>query len=57
MLMVTYLFWTLLDALWFLWVQTLLAFVNFHVYHSINLKYPPILDPHLEALAAGDFDV
>ncbi|KAG6583585.1 Pescadillo-like protein [Cucurbita argyrosperma subsp. argyrosperma] len=32
--------------------ETLLAFVNFHVYHSINLKYPPILDPHLEALAA-----
>ncbi|CAK9312004.1 unnamed protein product [Citrullus colocynthis] len=32
--------------------ETLLAFVNYHVYHSINLEYPPILDPHLEALAA-----
>ncbi|KAJ1412155.1 Pescadillo [Sesbania bispinosa] len=32
--------------------QPLLGFVNFHLYHSINLKYPPILDPRLEALAA-----
>lgn len=32
--------------------ETLLAFVNFKLYHSINVKYPPILDPHLEALAA-----
>ncbi|XP_057505514.1 pescadillo homolog [Actinidia eriantha] len=32
--------------------QTLLAFVNFKLYHSINVKYPPILDPRLEALAA-----
>ncbi|KAI8009667.1 hypothetical protein LOK49_LG06G02432 [Camellia lanceoleosa] len=31
---------------------TLLAFVNFKLYHSINVKYPPILDPRLEALAA-----
>ncbi|KAK4369313.1 hypothetical protein RND71_013105 [Anisodus tanguticus] len=31
---------------------TLLAFVNFKLYHSINVKYPPILDSRLEALAA-----
>jgi len=34
-------------------MQPLLSFVNFRLYHSINLKYPPILDPRLEALAAG----
>ncbi|KAM0943638.1 hypothetical protein DsansV1_C13g0124301 [Dioscorea sansibarensis] len=33
--------------------EALLGFVNFKLYHSINLKYPPILDPRLEALAAG----
>lgn len=33
--------------------QALLGFVNFKLYHSINVKYPPILDPRLEALAAG----
>ncbi|PON41577.1 Pescadillo [Parasponia andersonii] len=32
--------------------ETLLAFVSCHLYHSINVKYPPILDPRLEALAA-----
>ncbi|OIT28838.1 PREDICTED: pescadillo homolog [Nicotiana attenuata] len=32
--------------------ETLLAFVNFKLYHSINVKYPPILDSRLEALAA-----
>ncbi|XP_057969849.1 pescadillo homolog [Malania oleifera] len=32
--------------------ETLLAFVNLKLYHSINVKYPPILNPHLEALAA-----
>ncbi|KAK9119796.1 hypothetical protein Scep_017889 [Stephania cephalantha] len=32
--------------------ENLLAFVNFKIYHSINVKYPPILDPRLEALAA-----
>ncbi|KAB1209128.1 hypothetical protein CJ030_MR6G015554 [Morella rubra] len=32
--------------------ETLLTFVNYHLYHSINVKYPPILDPGLEALAA-----
>ncbi|KAM7509172.1 hypothetical protein LguiA_019625 [Lonicera macranthoides] len=32
--------------------ETLLAFVNFKLYDKINVKYPPILDPQLEALAA-----
>ncbi|KAL8556251.1 hypothetical protein ACS0TY_003888 [Phlomoides rotata] len=32
--------------------ETLQAFVNYKLYHSINVKYPPILDPRLEALAA-----
>ncbi|KAH9617945.1 hypothetical protein KSS87_014258 [Heliosperma pusillum] len=32
--------------------ETLLAFVNYKLYHSISVKYPPILDPRLEALAA-----
>ncbi|KAK6159547.1 hypothetical protein DH2020_006861 [Rehmannia glutinosa] len=32
--------------------ETLLAFVNYKLYHSINVNYPPILDPRLEALAA-----
>ncbi|XP_020219449.1 pescadillo homolog [Cajanus cajan] len=32
--------------------EPLLSFVNFRLYHSINLKYPPILDPRLESLAA-----
>ncbi|XP_044503701.1 pescadillo homolog [Mangifera indica] len=32
--------------------ETLLTFVNFKLYHSINVKYPPILDPRLEASAA-----
>ncbi|EPS64320.1 hypothetical protein M569_10461, partial [Genlisea aurea] len=32
--------------------ETLLGFVNFKLYQSINVKYPPILDPRLEALAA-----
>lgn len=31
--------------------ETLLGFVNFKLYHSINVNYPPILDPRLEALA------
>ncbi|KAG9446352.1 hypothetical protein H6P81_012480 [Aristolochia fimbriata] len=31
--------------------ETLLAFVNFRLYHSINVKYPPFLDPRLEAMA------
>ncbi|KAL6961383.1 hypothetical protein U1Q18_039151 [Sarracenia purpurea var. burkii] len=32
--------------------KTLLAFVNFKLYKNINVKYPSILDPQLEALAA-----
>ncbi|XP_047311064.1 pescadillo homolog [Impatiens glandulifera] len=32
--------------------ETLLAFINFRLYHSVNVSYPPILDPRLEALAA-----
>ncbi|URE18840.1 Pescadillo N-terminus [Musa troglodytarum] len=32
--------------------EALLGFVNFKLYHSINVKYPPILDPRMEALAA-----
>lgn len=32
--------------------EALLAHVNNNLYHSINVKYPPILDPRLEALAA-----
>ncbi|KAI4383836.1 hypothetical protein MLD38_009632 [Melastoma candidum] len=32
--------------------ETLLGFVNFKLYHAMNVKYPPILDPRLEALAA-----
>lgn len=32
--------------------ETLLAFINYRLYHSINVKYPPILDPRLEALAS-----
>ncbi|XP_078179135.1 pescadillo-like protein [Carex rostrata] len=32
--------------------EALLGFVNFKLYHSINVKYPPILDSRLEALAA-----
>lgn len=46
-------FSVLLIKLFFFVVQTLLAFVNFKLYHSINVKYPPILDPRLEASAAG----
>lgn len=32
--------------------EVLLTHVNYKLYHSINVKYPPILDPRLEALAA-----
>ncbi|KAF7819534.1 pescadillo-like protein [Senna tora] len=41
---------TMLNFLQF--YETLLGFVNFRLYHSINVKYPPILDPRLEELAA-----
>ncbi|KAF8733807.1 hypothetical protein HU200_014657 [Digitaria exilis] len=37
--------------------ETLLGFVNFKLYHSINVNYPPILDPRLEALAAVLYSV
>jgi Pescadillo N-terminus len=40
---------TVIFSVW----QALLGFVNFKLYHSINVKYPPILDPRLEALSAG----
>ncbi|XP_031270863.1 pescadillo homolog [Pistacia vera] len=33
--------------------ETLLALSILNSYHSINVKYLPILDPHLEASAAG----
>nr|GEY45040.1 pescadillo homolog [Tanacetum cinerariifolium] len=32
-------------------LHTLLGFVNFKLHESINLKYPPIVDPRLKALA------
>ncbi|WCJ40902.1 pescadillo-related [Euphorbia peplus] len=32
--------------------RNLLGFVNCRLYHTLNLEYPPILDPQLEALAA-----
>lgn len=32
--------------------ETLIGFVNFKLYYSVSLKYPPILDPRLEAAAA-----
>nr|GEU73174.1 pescadillo homolog [Tanacetum cinerariifolium] len=31
--------------------ETLFGFLNFKLYESINLKYPPIIDPRLKALA------
>eukprot|EP00850_Spirogloea_muscicola_P021137 SM000238S08038 [mRNA] locus=s238:669:5101:+ [translate_table: standard] len=35
--------------------ETLMGFVNFKLYHSLGLKYPPVLDPRLEAAAADLF--
>lgn len=32
--------------------ETLIGFANFKLYYSLSLKYPPILDPRLEAAAA-----
>lgn len=33
--------------------QTLLQFVNFRLYHLIGVQYPPVVDPRMEAAAAG----
>eukprot|EP00245_Coleochaete_scutata_P015611 TRINITY_DN7041_c0_g2_i1.p1 TRINITY_DN7041_c0_g2~~TRINITY_DN7041_c0_g2_i1.p1 ORF type:complete len:638 (+),score=158.76 TRINITY_DN7041_c0_g2_i1:189-2102(+) len=33
--------------------ETMLEFVNFKLYHSLGLAYPPSLDPQLEEAAAG----
>ena len=33
--------------------QTLLQFVNFKLYHSLSVHYPPLLDSKLEEAAAG----
>ena len=33
--------------------QTLLQFVNFKLYHSLAVAYPPVLDSKLEEAAAG----
>ena len=33
--------------------QTLLQFVNFKLYHSLSVHYPPVLDSRLEEAAAG----
>ena len=33
--------------------QTLLQFVNFKLYHTIGVQYPPVVDPRMERAAAG----
>ena len=33
--------------------STLLQFVNFKLYHTLGVRYPPIVDPTLERAAAG----
>lgn len=33
--------------------QTLLQFVNYKLYHSLSVHYPPVLDSKLEEAAAG----
>lgn len=33
--------------------QTLLQFVNYKLYHSLSVHYPPVLDSRLEEAAAG----
>ncbi|KAI3913574.1 hypothetical protein MKW92_045521 [Papaver armeniacum] len=35
--------------------ETLLAFINCRLYHSMNVNYPPTLDPRLEAIGAGQY--
>nr|GEY54350.1 pescadillo homolog [Tanacetum cinerariifolium] len=34
--------------------ETLFGFLNFKLYESINLKYQPIIDPRLKALATDE---
>lgn len=33
--------------------STLLQFVNFKLYHTLGVRYPPVVDPTLERAAAG----
>jgi len=33
--------------------QTLLQFVNFKLYHSVGVAYPPLVDPRMEEAAEG----
>ena len=33
--------------------QCLLQFVNFKLYHTIGVQYPPVVDPRMEKAAAG----
>ena len=33
--------------------QTLLQFVNFKLYHTIGVQYPPMVNPKMEKAAAG----
>ena len=33
--------------------QTLLQFVNFKLYNTLGVRYPPIVDPRLDEAAAG----
>lgn len=33
--------------------HTLLQFVNYKLYHSLGVQYPPVVDPKLEEAAAG----
>lgn len=33
--------------------STLLQFVNFKLYHTLGVRYPPVVDPKLERAAAG----
>ena len=33
--------------------QTLLQFVNFKLYNTLGVRYPPVVDPKLDEAAAG----
>lgn len=33
--------------------STLLQFVNFKLYHTLGVRYPPVVDPKLEQAATG----